>query len=114
MAQRLERMRRTNRDYVGENYQVIYDCVRECYILLFRSRTIEIDGWYYTIERNDNLPSTFYIDKYLNSDGTIDYTGIWEDMQRDLNGEVWNEDDDHLIAINEDGEDEIVWLDEEG
>lgn len=112
MIKRLERMRETNKDYFGEDYQVIYDCVRECYILLFKSRAVEIDGWYYTIERNDNLPSTFYIDEYLNADGTIDYAGIWEDMQRELNGEIWDEDDDHLIAINEDGEDEIVWLGE--
>ncbi|MBO4924357.1 MAG: NUMOD4 motif-containing HNH endonuclease [Bacteroidales bacterium] len=113
MVQRLERMRQTKRDYVGEDYQVIYDCVRDCYILSFKTdKTFEVNGWLYKIDRRDDLPSTFYTDEYLNADGTIDYAEIWKDMERELNGEVWDEDDDHLIAINEDGEDEIVWLDE--
>lgn len=112
MAQRLERMRETKRDYVGEDYQVIYDCVRDCYILSFKTdKTFEVNGWLYKIDRRDDLPSTFYTDEYLNADGTIDYAGIWEDMERELNGEVWEEDDGYLVAINEEGEDEIIWLD---
>lgn len=108
MIQRLERMRGSDRTIVGKGYEVFYDRIRDCYMLSIEpGRTIDLNGKTYIVEWVDDLPVQFYTRDYLNDDWTIDYAGLWEDMSRVISGDLWS-DDDNNVAVNEDGDDEIV------
>ena len=108
---RLERMRTGDRNINGNGYEIIYDRINDYYMLsMAAERAIEINGKQYIIDRMNDLPVRFYTRDYLNAEGTIDYASLWGDMKRELSGEVWDDHENYIITINEDGEDEILWL----
>ena len=110
MIQRLERMRGGDRTIVGERYEVFYDRIRDCYMLSIKAgRTIDLNGKTYIVDRVDDLPARFYTNDYLNADGTIDYAGLWADMQTEMDGGI-DGDEEYVVVVNEDGDEELEWL----
>jgi len=111
MTQRLERMRTNDRCIIGDGYSVFFDRNNNYYILSYQQQTIDLNGETYIVDRVDDLPSLFHTRDYLNEDGTIDYAGLWDDMQTELNGGIEG-DEDYFITTNEDGDEVIEWLEE--
>lgn len=111
MMQRLERMRTNDRCIIGDGYSVFFDRNNNYYILSYQQQTIDLNGETYIVDRVDDLPSLFHTRDYLNEDGTIDYARLWDDMQTDLNGGIEGVED-YIITTNEEGDEEIEWLDD--
>ena len=111
MTQRLERMRTNDRCIIGDGYSVFFDRNNNYYILSYPQQTIDLNGETYIVDRADDLPSLFHTRDYLNENGTIDYSRLWDDMQTELNGDI-DEDYDYFITTNEDGDEVIEWLEE--
>lgn len=82
MAQRLERMRDKETDYICEDFDLVYDCARDCY-MLYVKKTVEVDDWIYTCTLP---PETYYVEDFIR-DGLIDYATMWEAMWRYLESE---------------------------
>ena len=110
MIERLQRMRKDNRNVVEDNYTIMFDRNNDYYILSYPTKTIDLNGKTYIVDRVDDLPSIFHTRDYLNEDGDIDYSRLWDDMQTELNGGIEG-DEDYFITTNEDGDEELIWRD---
>jgi hypothetical protein len=82
MVQRLERMRDKETDYICEDFDLVYDCARDCY-LFYIKKTVEVDDWIYTCTLP---PETYYVEDFIRN-GLIDYATMWEAMWRYLESE---------------------------
>lgn len=111
MTQRLERMRTNDRCIIGDGYSVFFDRNNNYYILSYQQRTIDLNGETYIVDRVDDLPSLFHTRDYLNEDGNIDYAGLWNEMQTELNGGIEG-NGEYVVVVNEDGDEVIEWLED--
>lgn len=109
MIERLQRMRKDNRNVVEDNYTIMFDRNNDYYILSYPTKTIDLNGKTYIVDRVDDLPARFYTNDYLNADGSIDYAGLWADMQTEMDGGI-DGDEEYVVVVNEDGDEELEWL----
>lgn len=77
MIQRLERMRTNDRCIITDQYMIVFDRINNYYFL--------------TGTETSNSPVPFRIGDHLNDDGTIDYVGLWEEIQKSIKTKpLWN------------------------